>query len=206
LTDVTNGSAQIQSGTAEGLLQFLDYVVAKGYGPSSAVAPWRSAVRQVLSVVEKTDAIGGVNMRELNLDDYLGRFETLARGDLKVESIHSYRRRFTRALTAYLDFIDNGKPPTFRPERRRARQDNGQAADAPTAERAESAAAPPVPSGDSRMIDYPFPLRSGQVATLRLPVRFEKADAERLAAFVRTLVFEQQRELTRGNGEDEPDE
>ena len=42
---------------------------------------------------------------------------------------------------------------------------------------------------------YPFPLRSGQLAFVQLPLRMEKEDAKRLAAFVRTLVFAPQREL-----------
>jgi hypothetical protein len=54
------------------------------------------------------------------------------------------------------------------------------------------------------MIEYPFPLRNGQVGMVRLPMRLEKTDAERLASFVRTLVFEPQLEL--GPGRDDPDE
>lgn len=41
-----------------------------------------------------------------------------------------------------------------------------------------------------RPLDYPFPLQTGQIANLRLPVRITKADAERMAAFIRTLAFE----------------
>jgi hypothetical protein len=52
------------------------------------------------------------------------------------------------------------------------------------------------------LIDYPFPLRSGQVAYLKLPMRLDKADAERLGTFVRTLAFEPVLELTATTGEE----
>jgi len=40
------------------------------------------------------------------------------------------------------------------------------------------------------LISYPFPLQSGAIANLRLPVRLDRADAERLVAFIQTLVIE----------------
>lgn len=52
----------------------------------------------------------------------------------------------------------------------------------------------------SQLIDYPFPLVSGTLAYLRLPRRLEKADADRLGAFIRTLVLEPQRELAERAG------
>lgn len=63
----------------------------------------------------------------------------------------------------------------------------------------------PVPSpaaapNGADLIDYPFPLRSGQVANLRLPKRLEKKDSERLGAFLETLVLEPQREIPAATG------
>jgi hypothetical protein len=199
-----NGSSHIQNGTAEGLLEFLEYVVKKGYGSAAAVNPWKSAARQVLQTVEKSDDYGGVDVRGLDLADYLDRFETLARGDLKVESIDAYRRRFTKAVQTYLAFIQDGKPPTFR-QGGGARRPKAETTTLPKAKSAGAggATAAPIaaqPPGE-RMIDYPFPLGSGAIAMLRLPARLEKLDAERLAAYLRTLVLEPQKELTQGDGE-----
>jgi hypothetical protein len=103
----TNGSLAIQSGTAEGLLQFLDWVVAKGYGPATAAGPQKSAVKQVLTVTEGDD-FGSLDIRSLDLDDLLSRFEVRALGDLKAESIGAYRNRFTRAVEAYREFLSSG--------------------------------------------------------------------------------------------------
>jgi hypothetical protein len=206
-----NGSSAIQSGTAEGLLQFLDYVVDKKYGTSSAVHPLKSAARQVFSMIEGDD-YGSVDVRELNLEEYLRRFATGARGNLKEESIRSYQRRFERAHEAYLDFVQTGKTPAFRDGPRASTAARKMAARHKTGSRKDSAEAPapeaPSPalgsgSGAPRepMIEYPFPLRSGQVAGFRLPVRLEKDDAERMATFIRSLVFEPMKQIGQGTPE-----
>jgi hypothetical protein len=206
MSEAANGSA-IQAGTAEGLMQFLDYVVAKGYGPATAVDPQKSAVRKILATVEGDRDYGGVDVRALDLDDYLGRFETKARGqNLKVESIQAYRGRMTRAVQTYLDFLETGRPPSYRGVRRSDRTkaepgSNGKAAPAAAAPSQDSS--PQQQPGGERLHDFSFPLRSGTIANLRLPVKLEKADAERLAAFIRTLVAEPQLELGQGKPEDQ---
>ena len=187
-----NGSSRIQDGTADGLMQFLDYVVAKGYGTGAAVTPLKSAFKQVVETVEGTEDIGNVDVRGIDIPTYFTRYETLSRGKLKVESVRAYRRRFTGAVEAYLKFIDTGTPPSLGGSTTRRQR----AAPAPSAEPQQDPAATPEPR--ERMIDYPFPLRSGSVATLRLPYKLEKIDSERIAAFVRTLVFDPVLELGSG--------
>lgn len=202
MADATGGN-MIQAGTAQGALDFLEYLVDKGYGSGAAVNPLRSAVKQVFTVVEGSDDFGGADVRSLELEEFLDRFETKARGELKVESIQAYRRRFTRAHEAYLTFLETGRTPSFS----RPRGQSTAAGTTEAAARRPRAGTAKTTLGDSRedlsrrMIEYPFPLRNGQVATLRLPARFEKQDAERLAAFVRTLVFEPLLELPPAGGE-----
>jgi hypothetical protein len=50
-------------------------------------------------------------------------------------------------------------------------------------------------------MEYPFPLRGGQMAQLRLPTRLDKSDAERLCVFIRTLPMEEQAQIPRRTGE-----
>ena len=134
----------------------------------------------------------------------LDRFETKARGDLKHVSILAYRRRFTRAHDAYITFLETGRPPSFRERGPRTRAETATSSRTVAAKQTASAPTAFAPSAE-RMIEYPFPLRSGQVAMLRLPVRFDKADADRMAAFIRTLVFDPILELTAGDADDSRD-
>jgi hypothetical protein len=193
----------IGSGTAGGLLEFLDYLIEKNYATSSQVSPWKSAVRQVFSTVEG-DGFEGFDVRTFDADEYMDRFGNAVVGEYKQESLISYRQRFKKAIALYLDFLQTNRPPLLRTTRRSWSESSGPSAAAMPKRKVskDSAPLPPAPSPESSgaepLIDYPFPLRSGQIAYVRLPRKLEKEDAERLGAFVRTLVYEPQLQLSAG--------
>ena len=54
----------------------------------------------------------------------------------------------------------------------------------------ERSTALPVAATPNTLLDYPFPLSTGDLAHLRLPRRLATKDAERIGAFVKTLAFE----------------
>ena len=193
----------IASGTAEGLLAFADYLREKGYASPAATSPWKSAARQVFSTVEGGDW-KTKDVRGLDLDEYMSRFETMTRGQYKAESIASYRARVKKALEAYEDYLRDGRTPTLRQSRpRRTSVEKSGGASAGLRGGGEAAViAPAAPSPVANLVEYPFPVRSG-MAYLRLPRELDKTDAERLATFVRTLVFEPQ--LAIGDGNSEPE-
>jgi hypothetical protein len=135
----------------------------------------------------------------------MGRFETLAGHKYAPDSLRAYRTRFNRAVELYRQYLDKGsagfKPPPGRAPRRRTSEpasSNGSTGNTRSA--STSPAAPQVPAGApaQTLIDYPFPLRTGGIAHLYLPPTLEKDDAERLAAYVRALVFEPQRQIAAG--------
>lgn len=187
---------QIREGTADGLIEFVDYLIDKGYVPRAAGTNWKGAARTVLTRLEGED-FGSKNVSEISIDDYLARFEVVARGHLKQESAQTYAKRFRTALDAYVRFLtdENWTPPAIRPA---ASKRTG----APSVGARGGAGAPGneldvgIVTGDH--IDYPFPLRSGEMARVRLPARLDQGDAERLATFIRTLVFEPQKRLEAG--------
>jgi hypothetical protein len=192
-----NQSKAIAQGTAQGLLDFLDYLIDKGYRTSSAIVPWKSAVRAIFSAVEGDD-FGSFDVRSFDVDEYLDRFQNLVPGEYKQESLAAYRQRFKKAVAAYRDYLEDNTLPAFRA--RRARSESTRApATAPARRKRSVAAAEPEAYAPrvaaTTLMDYPFPLRSGQIAHLRLPVNLEKDDAERMATFIRSLVLEPQRQL-----------
>src|SRR5205085_1170675 len=99
--------------------------------------------------------------------------------------IQSYKSRFTRALDSYREFLDSGQPP--RSSARRTQADGSRRAgrrpgrSAPTSEAASPSSQEVGGGSGDRLIDYPFPLRSSQIAVLRLPLRLDREDAERMA-------------------------
>ena len=171
----------IGSGTAAGLLAFCDYLTDCGMAPCSAVNPWKSAARQVFTRVEGTEDLDGVDVQALDVHEYLERFVSASRGEYKPDSLAAYKNRFGKAVEAYRGYLAD--PVTWRP---RLRASSRRAAD--TNANGRTPAAPTTPG----LTDYPFPLRSGQMAHLHLPSPLDPDDADRLTQFLRALVFERQ--------------
>lgn len=197
------------SGTVDGLMAFFDFLIQKKIATASAVTPLRSAAKQVFEMVEGTDDIGEVDIRGLNIDEYLDRFQVgaIQTGRYKPESIQAYRKRFSRGIEYYRTYLTTGAVPKIGFRSSGARVATPAARAKPSAPQSVPAGASSAASADGvsagpRQISYPFPLQAGGIATLHLPVRLEKADAERLATFIRTLVLEPQRELPAPPGDD----
>jgi hypothetical protein len=217
-TTVGKGRGLMGSGTVGGLFAFFDYLVDKKLATNATAAPLKSAARQVFETVEGTENIDEIDVRNLNVPDYLERFEIGARGTgrYKPESIQAYRSRFTRALQYYMDYLTTGDTPKFRygskggTSAKSVKPGKGttkvkQATPMPSATTSATPVAP-HPATTENFISYPFPLESGDIATFRLPRQLGRADAERAAAFLRTLVYEPQKQLGAGRIEDDDPE
>jgi hypothetical protein len=63
--------SSIPAGTANGLIEFCDFLIEKGYATPSAVNPWKSAAKQVFSLVEgEGKDYGSINVLTLDFEDY----------------------------------------------------------------------------------------------------------------------------------------
>jgi len=183
-----NRAELINSGTVDGLLAFCDYLIEKGYATSGGVSPWKSAVKQVFEAVEGPE-YADTDVRELDLDSYLRRWENMERGHYKAESLQSYGSRARRAHEAYLAYLENGTTPKLGRRTPRRKETDARSDTATTPQRNGGGGSGGA-SAVADLVDYPFPLRSGQLAYLRLPRQVERSDAERIAAFVQALVSE----------------
>ncbi len=189
-------AGDIRSGTLSGFNAFCDWAIGKGVMTGAAVEPLRSATKQILTTVEPANH-ESVDLRTIDPDDYMGRFENLAGSRYSPDSLQAYRRRFSRGLELYRQYLDTGaanfKPPAGRAPRRRATVPPGGGSGRAATPVADNTGQPPqLVEG---LIDYPFPLRSGTMAHLYLPKQLEKEDAERMAAYLRALVLEPQRQI-----------
>lgn len=197
-------------GTGAGLLAFLDWAGTRGEISPSTAKTIAVAVGKVLAVEADPD---GVDVRNLDLDDLFGRFETLNRTNYTTESLTAYRSRFFRAVTMYKAWLDrrpdwkshggrptskavvvrpsgNGKPaPKKRPGKSPVQQ--------PTAP-ASPELVEPVSTAVA-MVPYDLPLRPGLRVRLVLPELLTQADARRIAAFVDSLAFDQAEATAEGD-------
>jgi hypothetical protein len=176
----------------------------KGYATVAQIDPWRTAIRKVFETVEG-DSYPSLDLTNVDLDDYLPRFQTLAGAQYKSESIVTYGRRLRNAMDAHDHYLSMGRPPTFKRGGSSPKKDG----DAKPKAAANGGAQPQVhvQAGLSvvGLVEFPFPLRSGQMAQLRLPTRLDKTDVDRLSAFLRTLQSEEQAQIPRRTGEADDD-
>lgn len=192
---------KIGSGTAVGLMAFLDQMADKGWVSKGAIIALKTATRQVIMSVdgeewEKTD------VRSLDINDYITRFGNKTIGKYNSQSIDAYKRRLTRAIGWYEKFITN---PGWVPNSGK----NGKAAPSNPTKTAPKKLGTGTPissnsSGEtgvegeepqpklntSNLITYPFPLHSGEIAYFYLPASFSKVEAERMSSFLLALSLD----------------
>jgi hypothetical protein len=169
--------------TGQDLIDFWNWAAEKGRMNSNTAGGMRVACVRVLGALGDPAA---VDVKTLNVDDALRRFERLKASKFKPPVLNVYKRRFQHAVAYFLEFLDD--PAGWKPrslDRPLAERSNGTGATNQTEPSRPVRVAP-----GSNMVDYPFPVREGQIAHLILPRDLRAAEAKRLAAFISTLVVE----------------
>jgi len=174
----------MQEGTAAGLLLYLDQAVRDKNLDVTTGRAYRSAVRRVLGV-------GGVllsqiDIRDLKFDEQWSRFRASNEAkDLEPVTLISYRTRVQRAVAMYRAWLAGEREPPKKRLPRKSGQPSGRAPGGP--ERSPAASAAGYDSTEAA-IEYLFPLRKGFRARLHLPEDLTQEEADRVGAFVATLV------------------
>jgi hypothetical protein len=197
--------ADVTDGTSEGLQQFLTWAGGRGEINPSTAGSLSVAVRAVLAVEPDPDR---VDVREINVEDVLDRFETLNRTGYTTQSMQVYKSRFRRAVSMYVAWLEKRSDWKNVGGRSRATKTAGAGSGSNNSKRVGSkstqarAAAAPAPAAPHRdgeptsdvtpMVPYDLPLRPGLRVRLVLPEALTKADATRIAAFVNSLAFADQ--------------
>ena len=169
------------------LIDHWSWAADKGVMNRNTAAGLRAACVQVLGVLDDPDE---VDVQSLNIDELLTRFQNLRKQRFKPQVLEAYKRRFRNAVKSYKDYLEN--PGAWKP----ATQDRSSGAVRRL--RASDASLPleETASGHGRSAvvaavgseEYRFPLRSGVMARLTLPVDLTRDEARRLKAFVDMLV------------------
>jgi hypothetical protein len=200
-------ASDMNSKTIGAVVVYCDWLQHKGYATASQVGPWKIAIRKVFEGVDGPE-FEDVALDGLDLDDAFRRFRTLTAQTYKSESQDAYVARVRRALEAYEYWVTNGRPPVFRQVGKKS--DDGDAAKPKSAGKAKAKVLPEDRTEVSlkrhtpenpEFIDYPFPLRNGQIARLSLPPRLEKQDVDRMVQLLHALQFEPQPQIPERTGE-----
>jgi hypothetical protein len=194
------------SGTANGLLIFLDWASRTGELSPNTAASYKTAVTQVFEI--DGEAWGSTAIRELDIDRQLDRFARLRASRYNATSLRTYGNRFRAAIANYSKYIED--PTAFRAGGARGPRTKGTdkpvknaAKTAQTNHGPETGSTPGTATGpNSDLVQYPFPLRSGVMVYLSLPRDLRRGEAQRIAAFVASLAIDPVPELGTGRSEE----
>ncbi len=195
--------ADAMSGTAGGMMGFLDYTGEKGLLTKENAQRIKGASREVFQQVEGDDW-EAKDVRDLDLEDLSRRFEMLRATKYTPASLKSYKSRLRTGVAMYLEFLAD--PGGWRPRAssRPATSSPRRKAVAAVAPGEQTVEAPAPPRDDApastEMMTYPFPLRrdGGVVfARLILPHDLSPKEAERIGDHIKTLAVDDQLALPR---------
>jgi hypothetical protein len=171
--------SEISSGTRAGYIEFFAGLAQREEIDRSNAKAYLQAGSRVMSV--EPDA-AAVDVRDLNVDEMLARFEA-QNPDYSPESIKTYRSRFRVGVAMYRAFLDGdadwknaGRSIAAREAAFAAGQGRGRA--------------PQDGESPGRIVAYDLPLRPDLLVRINLPIDLTTADADRVAAFVRSLAFD----------------
>jgi hypothetical protein len=196
-------ASDLNSRTPAGVLAYCEYLMGKGYATSAQVNPWRTAIQKVFETVDP-QGWEQLDLTNIDMDEYLARFQTLAGAQYKAESIAAYKRRIKNAMDAHEHYLSEGKPPSFQQRGPRAKPED-KTARVVSLEQKDTTQAVKTPIGAAvGMTDFPYPLGDGRMVTLTLPSRLKGDDVTRLCAFIRTLQDDspEPKQLPRHAGEE----
>jgi hypothetical protein len=206
-TELAVASQDLNSKTVGGLVAYCDWLKEKSYHSPNAVEAWKTAIKKVFEAVEP-DGYESISLEGLDLDDYITRFRNKVGGDYKAETITVYAKRIRNAIEAQAYYLKNGKAPSFRTgARSKTKKSDGAAASNVEQLRPENGNGNGSDYGNGNLVKYPFPLKNGQLAELRLPRRgLEKDEADRLTQMIRALQFEPQAQIPKKTGQTDDEE
>jgi hypothetical protein len=178
--------------SGKALVEFWKRAGDKGDMNANTAASFRAACAQVLGVIENWET---VDVRTLVAADAFRRFVNKSGTNFKQGSLQAYERRWPLALKSFLAYADdpvNWRPPASdKPALKRERAAVG-AATGPQPNSSTPSREQPIPSvtASAALVEYPFPLREGRLAYLRLPTDLKTAEVKRLNAFLNTLAVD----------------
>lgn len=184
-------------GTGAGLIEFLEFAINKGHVKRATGQAFKTAVKEILSAVVG-DAWESVELKNLDEEDLLARFERLRAMKYSSGSLATYKQRYSRAAAMFKEF--RASPSAWRPNSERppraGKSDGRSVRSSSRAERSDGAlpsgpSSPDVHSGlGASKITYPFPLRPDTLVSVELPADLTRREALRLAVFIESLAIE----------------
>jgi hypothetical protein len=182
----------INNGTAQGVVEFLDSLIKKGRATSGTVAPLKAAFKRILSQIDG-DNWETVEISKIDTTDYISRFKVLTKGKINKASYIAYKQRLEKANAWYKNFLTNpawtppqskivGKKSAAKGEKKKINEmqtDNGEL---------NSNVMQTESKTEDDFASFNFPLLNGKLVSFYFPKNLKLDDAKRIHKFVDSLV------------------
>ncbi len=169
------------------LVDFWKYAGDKGLMNANTASALRAACTQVLSVIDDWEVMDALSFDEVEI---FRRFQNKRSMEFKPESLDAYKRRFSQALKLFRDYVNDPASWKARGQTRNGRKKpEPKSKIIPDAGETISASSTPTLGGGG-LVEYPFPLRQGRLAYLKLPTDLTLAEVKRLTAYLATLAVD----------------
>lgn len=185
----------IGSGTAQGVIDYLDSLVEKGRSRPGVVNPLKTAVTKVLQATEGDESWRVVDVTSLDISDVISRFKNKTLSQYTPASYDAYQSRMVRAIGWYKNFLANPGWVPAQNARSSSSSDAKKHTNATEQHKAsvqvkDTPSPPPQAAQEIDSIPYPFPLENGKLARFYVPTGMTKSDVDRIAGFLNALVIE----------------
>ncbi|MCS6882871.1 MAG: hypothetical protein RMK84_17630 [Oscillochloridaceae bacterium] len=180
--------------TGKAFVEHWDWASRRGLMNSNTAASYRRAAVHILSVEDDWE---NIDISQIDVEQLLRRFENLKGRNFTPESVATYKRKFRQAVESYLAYVRD--PSAWKPiasEATRRKEQNGKAKKERTTNtqgKEEPDSSLPdtgISTDEAGWVEYPFPLKDGRVARLRLPTDLKLGEVKRLNAFMMTLAVD----------------
>ncbi len=170
------------------LLDFLDHAGDRGLMPTATAQALAVASRNVLGVLTEQERL---DLSRQDLDGVIKRFNNKRAKDFSPSSLKEYARRVHRAVELFLTWREDPANFTVKTRAttgaRKKEKGKGSGLHEPENELTQPEQRPPAPG----TYNSAMPVRPGVVVTLsNVPYDLTRAEAERLANFIRMLTTE----------------
>lgn len=174
--------------SGQSLLDFWAWSARKGLVPNSVANDLRASSKEVLSVEDNWQTL---DIKTLEVDYLLVRFDNLRKFKFKPQSLSAYKSRFKKARKLYLAYLENPSGwhyPAAKPRRAKVAAPTGMPPDNADNPLVNAAAAEIEMRSDQSSQVLQFPIRAGFTARLELPADLTKEEAARLASYLQLIV------------------
>ncbi|MGH7656019.1 MAG: hypothetical protein ACREN6_15285 [Gemmatimonadaceae bacterium] len=172
----------------EDLVDFLDHAGDRGLMPAATAQALAVASRNVLGVL--TDQERG-DLSKHDIDSVIKRFNNKRARDFNPSSLKEYARRVRRALALFLAWRADPANFTIKTRGTGVSRKKAKSSEVPESREATSGESEATPRQRDGAYQTAVPVRPGVVVTLtNIPYDLTKAEAERLADFVKMLAVQ----------------